>query len=186
MDLEEMKQQLNNLNRRMDNLEERNSELIRRIESGRIISAQQRLIRQYRTFSIAGVMMALIILLLYSPLLPLATRIFAAVYFLTASAMDTYLWNGIKAIDYNTMGVEQVARKAIFYRKRHHIFMAVLIAMCIPLMVCFFLAMAIDEYVTYGMIAGLAIGLAIGIKMYLNIMKNYRELTLDGGGCEQD
>ena len=67
MDLEEMKQQLNNLNRRMDNLEERNSELIRRIESGRIISAQQRLIRQYRTFSIAGVMMALIILLLYSP-----------------------------------------------------------------------------------------------------------------------
>ena len=64
--------------------------------------------------------------------------------------------------------------------------MAVLIAMCIPLMVCFFLAMAIDEYVTYGMIAGVAIGLAIGIKMYLNIMKNYRELTLDGGGCEQD
>lgn len=40
-----MKQQLNNLNRRMDSLEERNSSLIKRIESGRINSAQQRLVK---------------------------------------------------------------------------------------------------------------------------------------------
>lgn len=178
MDLEEMKQQLNNLNQRIDNLEERNSELIRRIESGRITSAQQRLIKQYRTFSIIGIMMSFVFFLLYKEILPLTVRTFAAAYFLTAAIMDLYLWHGINTIDYNTMGVTEVAAKAIYYKKRHHIFMAILISMCIPLLVCFFFTMGDDIYMIYGMTAGGIIGLAAGIKIYLNIMKNYRELTL--------
>ena len=65
MDLEQMKQQLNNLNRRLDSLEEQNSSLINRIESGRINSAQQRLIKQYRIFSCVGMMMPLVIIIFY-------------------------------------------------------------------------------------------------------------------------
>ena len=178
MDLEEMKQQLNNLNRRMDSLENRNSDLIKRIESGRITSAQQRLVKQYRLFSIVGMMMALVIFVFYKEWLTLPTRTCATLYFLTAAIMDTYLWTGIRKIDYNTMGVEQVARKAILYKKRHHIFMGILIAMCIPLITTFFFEMGTNEYIVYGMIAGAVIGVAIGIKTYLNIMSNYRDLTL--------
>ncbi len=178
MDLEQMKQQLNNLNRRLDSLEEQNSSLINRIESGRINSAQQRLIKQYRIFSCVGMMMPLVIIIFYKEILPLPTRVCAATYFLTAAIMDAYLARGIKSIDYNTMGVATVAKKAIYYRKRHHIFMGILIAMCIPLIASFFFAMGTERFTVYGMIAGLIIGLAIGIKAYLNIMKNYRELTI--------
>ncbi|MDE6190995.1 MAG: hypothetical protein K2G47_05150 [Muribaculum sp.] len=179
MNLEEMKQQLNNLNRRMDSLEERNSSLIKRIESGRINSAQQRLVKQYRIFSCIGMSMSFVFIILYKELLPFPTRVCAAIYFLTAAIMDSYLANGIKSIDYNTMGVATVAKKAIYYRKRHHIFMGILIAMCIPLIASFFFAMGTDEYMVYSMIAGVVIGLAIGIKLYLDIMKNYRDLTLN-------
>lgn len=179
MDLDEMKQQLNNLNQRLDNIEERNSELIRRIESGRIISAQQRLIKQYRTFSIICISMSFVFFILYKEILPLTVRTFAAAYCLTAAIMDLYLWHGINMIDYNTMGVTEVAKKAIFYRKRHHIFMAILISLCLPLLACFFFTMGENIYVVYGMTAGAIIGLAAGIKIYLNIMKNYRELTLN-------
>lgn len=179
MTLEEMKRQINTLNERMDRLEERNTELIDRIRTRRILSAQQSLVKKYRMFSIIGPVMATVILVLYREWLPLTLRIAIAAYFITAGLMDMYLCRGIGSIDYNSLGVAEVASRALLYRKRHHQFMAILITMCVPLLYLLIMEFSENVYAFWGCIAGAITGLAAGVIIYRKIMSDYRELTLD-------
>jgi divalent metal cation (Fe/Co/Zn/Cd) transporter len=88
--------------------------------------------------------------------------------------MDYYLYKGIKGLDLSTEGVTQVATKAKFYRRRHHQCQLILIPMVVVLISLYF--SSATEWQQLGIVVGIVIGLAIGIPVYLNIMRDYKQL----------
>lgn len=178
MNIEEIKRRLDGLDERLARLENKSDMKvdIAGIERGRIQSAQERLVRRYRMCALIGLLMCPVVGILYRNIMPLLPRGMFAGFFLVASMMDLYLWKGVKSIDCSTMGVATVAEKARFYRKMHHVFMAVLVVLMMPVLGTLVMALGADEYMMWGMAAGGVVGLAIGVKMYLNIMGQYRTL----------
>lgn len=100
-----------------------------------------------------------------------------AVYFLTAFCMDLWLWNGIGTIDPLTMGVAEIARKSMFYRKRHLQFMTVLIPMAIALLGFTGYVFSAETFFLSGMGMGIVCGAAIGIMQFRRFMAEYRNLS---------
>lgn len=100
-----------------------------------------------------------------------------AVYFLTASSMDYWLWKGLGTIDPLRMSVSEIAEKSMFYRKRHLQFMIVLIPMAIAL-ICFTgYVFSSEMYFLNGMIAGAILGIIIGTIQFRRFMAGYRNLS---------
>ena len=64
--------------------------------------------------------------------------------------MDLYLMIGIKKIDCCSMGVAEVAEKARYYRRRHHMFMAVLIVLLVPVLGSVAVALSDDMAYIWG------------------------------------
>lgn len=100
-----------------------------------------------------------------------------AVYFLTASGMDFWLWRGIGTIDPLRMSVSEIAGKSMFYRKRHLQFMAILIPMAVALLGFIFYVNFHEIYFVNGMIAGVIIGAIIGTIQFRRFMAEYRKLA---------
>ena len=176
MDIEEMKKRFDALNTSLESLDDDNIRLIRQVEDGKIKSAQTKLCGKYRVFVIIGLTMSIVMPVFYRHIFPLAQCIGFSIFFLIAAMMDLYLLCGVRKINYTTMGVETVARKALFYRKRHHLFMAILIALCIPLIGSLYWVFRDDTELIYGMITGGIIGLAIGVRAYITMMREYRAM----------
>lgn len=151
------------------------SRLIDRVTSGRITSARERLMRRYR--------------MMFSVICPIG--IFASIplwrelswwqtaciilFFLVAGGMDWWLYRGIKGIDFATEGVQSVADKARYYRKRHWIFQAVLTPCAAGLLMIYF-SLSDEEYYRAGMWVGLALGLAFGLGVWLQMMRDYKKM----------
>lgn len=100
-----------------------------------------------------------------------------AVYFLTASCMDFWLWNGIGTIDPLRMSVSEVTDKSLFYRKRHLQFMTILIPMVIALLGFTGYVFSFETYFVGGMILGVILGTIIGVCQFRRFMSEYRELS---------
>lgn len=100
-----------------------------------------------------------------------------AVYFLTASGMDFWLWRGLGTIDPLTLTVSDIADKALFYRKRHLQFMAVLIPMAIALIGFTGYVFSSEMFFLNGMIAGVICGVIIGIIQFRRFMSCYHNLS---------
>lgn len=150
---------------------------IDRITSGRITGARDRLMRQYRlTFLFApaaGILCQLPLL----GTIPLWISLAFILFFIIAGGMDYYLWRGIRSIDLDFDGVEEVARKARFYRRRHHQFQLLLIPAAVVIITAFALSAAeVDIHMVYGIIAGIVIGLPLGLTVYFRMMRNYRSM----------
>lgn len=175
MDLDEMKSNWNELNARVDNLEAKNREMMNYIWSNKVCSAREKLMFQYRRFIFVGSIMAVTMSLTRGDLFPWYLKIAFVSFFLIAAAMDLYLYRGIKSIDVNTFTVNDVARKALFYRRRHHIFQVILLAIGVPMLSVQFW-IATESYMRWGMLTGIIVGLVIGISAYLSIMRNYKSL----------
>ncbi len=153
------------------------------IINGKRKTALQNLAQRYRWFS----NMALVFLLII-PLNLLNLHIFPDLkcrmliliwfgcFFIISSAMDRWLYHGIKEIDVLTMSVSEVVEKALYYRKWHIRFIFILLPMalgCLGLM-----AYVIDDlYVRLGMLAGFLVGVAVGIRQLLNFLADYRAVT---------
>lgn len=100
-----------------------------------------------------------------------------AVYFLTAGAMDFWLWRGIGSINPLQMSVAEIARKSMFYRKRHLQFMIVLIPMAIGLIGFIGYIFSSEKYFLNGMIVGAIVGAIIGTIQFRRFMAEYRNLN---------
>ncbi len=153
------------------------------IINGKRKTALQNLAQRYRWFS----NMALVFLLII-PLNLLNLHIFPDLkcrmliliwfgcFFIISSAMDRWLYHGIKEIDVLTMSVSEVVEKALYYRKWHIRFIFILLPMalgCLGLM-----AYVIDDlYVRLGMLAGFLVGVVVGIRQLLNFLADYRAVT---------
>lgn len=174
MDFDEMKRNWDQLNVRIDNLEADNQELMGYIWNNNVRSAREKLMFQYRRFVCIGSIMFIVMALTRGELFPWYIKIAFCGFFLLAAGMDLYLYRGIKSIDINTFSVSEVARKALFYRRRHHIFQVILLSIGVPMLIAQFLIAT--DVARWGMVTGLVIGLVIGISVYISIMRNYKSL----------
>lgn len=104
-------------------------------------------------------------------------RVAFALYFLTAFCMDHWLWRGIGTIHPLRMGVAQVVAKAMYYRKRHLQFMAILIPAAVALLCVTGYAFSSQTYFLNGMVVGALCGLIIGIIQFRRFMAEYRNLS---------
>lgn len=149
--------------------------LIDDVVSGKAKSARERLMNSYRSMFAIVAPLGLLSIYPIHQQLPLWGIILAIAFFLTAAAMDFYLYRGIRSIDVSVDGIEEVATKARFYRRRHHLFQAILIPIAVIIVSMYFCHMTLPE-MRVGMYAGLAIGLIAGFGIYFRMMREYKRM----------
>lgn len=144
-------------------------------------TALDRLARRYKRLSAIG-MAALGFPVLYNTLdiVPaewkIPVSIYMAVFFIICSIMDYDLYQRIKEINIERMTVEEVAMKALGCRKRHHIYMMILIPLAVVFLVMLAMCADNDSAILGGMVIGGIVGLAIGLRQYFQFMGDYREI----------
>ena len=156
------------------------------IINGKRKTALQSLADRYKRFSAMGIILIMLSMsYIFNPnLFPgdLRSRIFLGLafglYALVASVMDHWLYNGIRGIDVVTMPVNEVIRKALFYRKRHLQFIAILLP--VVLAIIGGMAWKMDNfYFLLGILAGFVGGSGVGIIQLMNFLADYRAITSD-------
>lgn len=140
-------------------------------------SAQDRLWRRYKRMCLMALAFAFVLFPMMLHLWPWPLALAFSLYALTASAMDYYLWQGVKAINIVEMPVAEVARLAARCRRLHHRFMAVLVPIAVGLVIALGATVIDDKYALLGMAAGGAFGLSFGLITYLRMMREYKSLT---------
>ena len=161
-----------NGNRRGEN---NHDSIIDDVVSSKAKSAREKLISSYRAMFALVAPLGLSSIIPIHQQLPLWGIILVIAFFITAAAMDYYLYRGIRSIDVSVDGIDEVAAKARFYRRRHHLFQAILIPIAIIIVSMFFCYMTLPE-MRIGMYAGLAIGIAAGFAIYIRMMHEYKRM----------
>lgn len=108
----------------------------------------------------------------FKPYLALAFGLF----FVTVSMMDRWLYMGVSSIDCATMAVSEVARRAVFYRKRHFQFQIILIPYAIALVGAMIYLSSDNPGFIYGIIFGILVGGCVGWFQFLKFMRDYKIL----------
>ncbi len=156
------------------------------IINGKRRTALENLADRYRRFS--NMALALILLSFSWALNPdmfpdnyrlrIAVSVSFAVYALIASVMDRWLYNGVRSIDVVNMPVSEVIRKALFYRKRHLQFIAILLPSVLAIIG--FIAWSMDNfYFRLGILIGFIAGTALGLRQLFAFLADYRAITSD-------
>lgn len=146
-------------------------------------TALEKLANKYKTFSRIGLIMMIMSCCYLTPnsIFPDHMKIWLGVgfmfYFGLCSVMDYWLYKGVSSIDCYTMSVKEVIDKALYYRKKHHQSMLVLLPLAILLIGMLIYSFEGNEYFIYGVICGVIVGLAIGLRQYFDFMAQYKELT---------
>lgn len=161
----------------------RDTDSINSIINGKRRTALDNLAQRYRRFSA----IALILILLSftwmfnpgmfpdNPRLRIAVSVSFAVYALICSVMDRWLYQGIRSIDVVTMPVSEVIRKALFYRKRHLQFIAILLPIVLTIIAV--MAWSMDNlYFRFGILMGVIVGIAIGLHHLFAFLADYRAI----------
>lgn len=187
-DIEEMRKNWAEINSRLEVLERNTIAESRRICEGKIKTAKDTLAGTYRKFMILEFVMAIVMpfFTMFNKIIPcpsegyrIVSAILFAAYFLSGAVMDAYLQNALNAIDLGTMSVRQVARRAYTLKRRHHIFMGVMLVSAFIVLGVFVYPFLDDYYLMGGAIIGGLLGGAIGLKEYFKMMSNYRDMISD-------
>lgn len=152
------------------------------ILDGTSTTALQNLARRYRHFSIVGLALAFLPFT-WVNILPVsggwrvALAVYATAYFLLVSLIDRWLYRGLSAIDCATMPVDEVARLALYYRKRHLQSVALLLPMVALWVGAIIYFTSGDVAFIVAVCVGMLVGLAIGLRELMAFMSDYRRLT---------
>ena len=161
----------------------RDSDSYQNIINGKRKTALQNLADRYKRFSVMGVVLILLSMsYMFNPAIfpgnmrwRIGLSIAFALYALTASVMDRWLYNGIRSIDVVTMPVREVIAKALYYKKRHLQFIAVLLPFVLAIIGAF--AWKGDNiYFRLGILVGFIAGTAVGIFHLVNFLADYRAI----------
>ncbi len=149
-------------------------------------TALKKLISKYKWFSIFGLIMAIVSTQWFIILkncevadtgLALLLTIVFIVYFGVCSIMDYWLYKGVSAINCYTMSVSEVADKALYYRKRHNQFVAILIPCAFVVLGVLAYVLRADESAIIGMVCGFIVGAILGIRQYIEFMAQYKRIS---------
>ena len=153
------------------------------IINGKRRTALDNLAERYRRFSVIALTLILLSFTWIfnpnmfpdNPRLRIAVGVSFAVYALIGSVMDRWLYLGIRSIDVVAMPVSEVIRKALFYRKRHLQFIAVLLPIVLTIIAV--MAWSMDNlYFRLGILFGLIAGIAIGLHHLFAFLADYRTI----------
>lgn len=172
---DEMKQLWQQLNANPQYNSENSSNLIDRVTSGRISSARDRLMHRYRMMFAVICPIGMIASIPVWSVMQWWQVACILLFFAVAACMDAYLYFGIKSIDPVTEGVQRVADRARYYRKRHWIFQGILMPMAAALVMIYF-SLFDDPWYHTAMWVGAGIGLVIGLLLWLQMMRDYKKM----------
>lgn len=182
--IKEIKEMWEEINKRLARLEEATLNEGRRVSENNIRSAQQNLETTYKRFSVTSFISAVLFPIVFgapisifdypSHIYQVTVALSMCAYFLTAAIMDLYLFHKVRGMDLAEMPVTTIRQTAIRLKKKHHIFMMILIPMAIAMLVL--MAYPIIEETWLGLIIGGVLGLAIGLRFYFKIMSDYKKL----------
>lgn len=158
------------------------TDTVNEITAGRKNTALENLATRYKRFSsLSLVMLILTPAYIFGNIFPEDSRmlILAAmeVYFVVCGVMDYWLYMGIKKIDVQTWSVAEVMRTALYYRKKHLQFVAILLPFAILVVGSMAWALSHNQYFIYGVICGACIGIAIGARQLMKFMTDYRAIV---------
>lgn len=162
----------------------RGSDTYDSIINGKRRTALDNLAERYRRFTVIGLTLILLSFTWMfnpsmfpdNPRLRIAVGVSFAVYALIGSVMDRWLYQGIRSIDVVTMPVSEVIRKALFYRKRHLQFIAILLPIVLTIIAV--MAWSMDNlYFRLGILIGVIGGIAIGLHHLFAFLADYRTIT---------
>ncbi|MDE6741650.1 MAG: hypothetical protein K2J58_04900 [Muribaculaceae bacterium] len=162
---------------------QRESNSYESIVNGNRKTALQNLADRYKRFSVMGIILIMLSMsYMFNPAIfpgnmrwRIGVGIAFALYALTASMMDLWLYNGIRSIDVVTMSVREVIAKALFYKKRHLQFIAVLLPFVLAIIGAFFWK-GDNIYFRLGILVGFIAGTAMGIFHLMNFLADYRTI----------
>lgn len=186
--LNELKEMWNELNNRLSRLEEATIEEGRRVSRENIRSAQEDLAMTYKRFTIIGFTMAAIMPIMFGvpdSIFNYPTMTYRVIvslsmcaYFLTCALMDFYLFRRVNDMDLAVMPVSVIRETALRLKKKHHIFMMILI----PIAICvlFLMTYPIISEIWIAVLVGAVVGLAIGLSMYFKMMNDYKQILAEG------
>lgn len=147
-------------------------------------TALEKLTAQYKLFSRLGCVMMILSFSYFLfpaevmlPHMRIWLGIAFMVYFATCSCMDYWLYQGVGSIDCYTMTVKEVVEKAMYYKKKHHLFMAILLPMAACIMGLLMYSFKFEEALVLGVLAGAIFGGAIGYRKYLDFMNEYKNVA---------
>lgn len=181
--IKEIKEMWEEINKRLARLEEATLNEGRRVSEKNIRSAQQNLEATYKRFSVVGFISAVVFPIIFGvpTLFDYPSRIYQLIvslsmcaYFLTAAIMDLYLYHKVGDMDLAEMPVSTIRQTAIRLKKRHHIFMMILIPTAI--VVLGLMVYPIIEQTWIGLVIGGVLGLAFGLRFYFKIMGDYKRI----------
>jgi hypothetical protein len=171
MNIDELKNEWQSLNTVS---KDSNDMVVKDVVNGKILSARERLMKQYKMFSLVAPIVC-VAQFIFFRILPLYIIIAMTIYFAVAGLMDFYLYKGMKNLDLSTEGVAQIATKAKFYRRRHHQFQLILIPMAVVLIILFLGCST--GWQQLGVVVGIFVGLIAGLPTYLRMMRDYKQLS---------
>ncbi len=146
-------------------------------------TALERLAGKYKRFSRLGLIMGIACCCYMTPnmVFPEHLKIWIAIsfsaYFLICSAMDYWLYKGVSSIDCYTMTVSEVAERAMYYKRRHLQFIAMLIPLAIAIIGFIIYAAGGNKYLIAGVMCGALVGGCLGYRQYLEFMGEYKKLV---------
>lgn len=147
-------------------------------------TALENLAARYRWFSTFGLVMLLCSFSWLGLRLPISSEgmrmvltVVMMLYFATCSAIDWWLYRGIRSIDCFTMSVKEVVGKALYYRRKHLQSMMFLLPFAAGILGLLAYSMKSDKYIIIGMVAGALIGLLIGYRQFTLFMNEYNVIS---------
>lgn len=181
MELEEMKKIWEQTDCRLSSIEERMATMGKSSVTERKRTALDSLALRYKRFSLLALLFAGTMVLYCAGNIipgPWGSWICLAMsaYMLLASGMDYWLYVKVKEIDIEGMGVNMVACRARYCRRKHLQFIMVLVPAAVVLITAFIYSISDDIYMVYGATAGVIFGLALGSRALMKFMADYRSL----------
>ncbi|MDE6273155.1 MAG: hypothetical protein K2M31_09150 [Muribaculaceae bacterium] len=152
----------------------------------RKMTALENLAGRYKSFSRLGFIMIAASLMWFFGHFPFENQTMKyvvggvmMVYFAACGIIDRWLYKGVSSIDCFTMTVNEVIRKALYYRKRHLQSIMFLLPFAILVIGLLAYSMSADIYVIYGIIAGAITGIILGSIQLRKFLRTYRIISED-------
>lgn len=180
MELEELKEGWKEMNERMDKLEIKGDELVNRIAQNRIISAQQRLKREYQMMTVICLLPPSWIVIMQRNIEGLGDWVVYMffIFFWVMAFHKGFVWWKLAHLNYREMTIKEALVSTYKLEKYQKTGMLVGISLAIPLLICFIslLYQMHEMYAFYGAWCGLVVGLLIGLKVRRRIKKEMKEM----------
>lgn len=179
--IDNIKQMWNDLNRRLESVEQENQRLANNIMRSNLKSTREKLIGKYKKFIFVEFIMFLSVgILIYNgarvEIYKIPALITWEVFFLAEAFLDYYLMNRLQNIDIYTSPLCEISSIAQKNWKIHRIAIIAGLPFALVCVALFALCLGSDKFILLGILVGFIVGSIIGVLELRKFIKYYKEL----------